>query len=566
MTLRSIAAALRSAAPQLPRALEAGRRARFRPILELLEDRSLLSTNVVLHWNELLLQSLAFQPPRVPLSRNMALVHVAMFDAVNAIDRSYESYFAQVQASHGASLEAAAAQAAHDTLTTLYPSRQAIYDAALAEDLAGIPPGLAKQGVTVGQEVARQILALRGDDGSSAVVNYTPPNTDPGQWQPTAPDFSPAANAHVSRITPFAVESTSQFRPGPPPALTSPEYAAAFNEVKALGSKDSTVRTADQTQVGLLWRLPLTNQQVWNRIAQDVAEGRGLSLTEDARLFALLDMAMNDGLETSFGAKYYYALWRPVTAIRDPRSDQLNPDTQSDPTWTTLHPTTPSYPTYSGNAATIGAACATVLAGVLGTNDVPFQVHWDSYGFPGVTRSYTGFWAAADEEARSRVYGGIHFSFDNAAGQQVGTNVAHYVMDHFLLPRDDEGEPLLAGAAAAVRPGESEGGNAAAPAHGGLLAGNPGGTALDAVALGRASVEALPAPPATGPTFLPPQRAAAPAAAPPGQDLPTRPASAPDRLVDRAGHRRALDRVFTDLDGDTLSDALRGDEVPTSAL
>jgi hypothetical protein len=406
-----------------------------------------MSGDVVLHWNELLLQSLPNQPPRVPMARNLALVHVAMFDAVNAIDRSYEPYFAHVHASHGASLEAAAAQAAHDTLAALYPSRQAIYDAALTEDLAGIPPGRARQGVAIGQEVARQILTLRGNDGASAVMTYTPPNTDPGQWQPTPPDFSAAANVQVPFITPFAVASSSQFRPGPPPALTSPEYAAAFNEVKALGSATGSTRTADQTQVGLLWRLPLTNQQVWNRIAQDVAETRGLSLTENARLFALLDMAMNDGLETSFGAKYYYTLWRPVTAIRRAGEDG-NPATEADPTWTTLHPTTPPYPTYSGNAATIGAACATVLAGVLGSNDVPFVVHWDSYGFPGVTRSYAGFWAAADEEARSRVYGGIHFTFDNTAGQGIGMNVAHYVMDHFLLPREDGDDRLRAVAAA----------------------------------------------------------------------------------------------------------------------
>src|SRR4051794_30376605 len=153
--------------------------------LEPLEDRCLLSGDVVLHWNEVLVQSLASQPPRVPLARNMALVHVAMFDAVNAIDRTYEPYYAHVHASHGASLEAAAAQAAHDTLAALYPSRQAVYDTALAEDLAGIPQGRARQGIAVGQEVARQILALRNNDGASAIVTYTPPNTDPGQWQPT---------------------------------------------------------------------------------------------------------------------------------------------------------------------------------------------------------------------------------------------------------------------------------------------------------------------------------------------------------------------------------------------
>src|SRR5688572_26485826 len=273
---------LRSALVPRPAQLRHRRRGSFRvathPLhLEVLEHRCLLAGDVVLHWNEVLLQSLTSQPPRVPLARNMALVHVAMFDAVNAIDRSYEPYFADVHASRGASKEAAAAQAAHDTLAALYPSWQAIFDAALAEDLAGIPRGQARQGIAIGQEVAQQILTLRSDDGSSAIVSYTPPNNDPGQWQPTPPDFSPAAAAHVPAITPFAVESSAQFLPAPPPALTSAEYAAAFNEAKALGSATGSTRTEEQTLVAGLWRVPLTNHQVWNRIAQDVAEERDTS-------------------------------------------------------------------------------------------------------------------------------------------------------------------------------------------------------------------------------------------------------------------------------------------------
>jgi PAP2 superfamily len=418
--------------------------------VETMDERCLPSADVVLHWNEILLQSLTSQPPRVPLARNMAIVHVAMFDAVNSIDRSYEPYFADVPASSGASKEAAAAQAAHDTLSALYPSRQAIYDAALSDDLAGIPPGLAKQGIAIGHEVALQILALRANDGASAIVTYTPPNTDPGQWQPTFPDFSPAANAHVPLITPFAVENSSQFRPGPPPALDSVEYATAFNEAKTLGSATGSTRTADQTQVALLWRLPLTNHQVWNRIAQDIAEERGTSIVENARLFALLDMSINDGLETSFGTKYQYTLWRPITAIRRAGEDG-NPATEADPNWMTLHPNTPAYPTYSGNAATVGAASATVLAEVFGDNDIPFQVDWSAYNFPGVTRSYAGFSAAAQEEADSRIYGGIHFRFDSVAGQGVGTNVGNYVVDHFLLPRDHDNREFLTAADAAPR-------------------------------------------------------------------------------------------------------------------
>jgi hypothetical protein len=369
-----------------------------------------------------------------------------VFDAVNAIERSYEPYHAKVQASRGASKEAAAAQSAHDTLAALYPSRTGVYDAALAEDLAGIAPGRARQGVDVGKEVARQILALRADDHAADIVTYTPPNNNPGQWQPTPPDFSPAAAAHTSLVTPFAVESSTQFRPGPPPALTSPEYAAAFNEAKSLGRVDSTTRTADQTQVAMIWRLPLTNQAVWNRIAQDMAQKSGASVVDTARAFALMDMSLNDGLETSFGAKYHYALWRPVTAIRRAAEDG-NPLTEADPTWATLHPTTPSYPTYSGNAATVGASCGTVLGQVFGAN-VPFQVDWSPYGFAGVTRSYTSFLAAGDEEARSRIYGGIHFSFDSAAGKQIGTGVGNYVVDNYLTATDNPGKVPFKNAAA----------------------------------------------------------------------------------------------------------------------
>ena len=240
---------------------------------------------------------------------------------------------------------------------------------------------------------------------------------------------------HVGAITPFAVASSSQFRPPPPPALTSAEYAAAFNEVKALGSATGSSRTADQTLVAGLWRVALNNHTVWNRIAQDLAAEHDLSLPETARLFALMDVALNDGLQTSNASKYFYELWRPVTAIQRADEDG-NPVTEADPAWTTLHPTTPPYPAYASNASTIGAACATVLAGVFG-GDVAFQVDWSAYGFPGVTRPYANFWAAADEMANARVYGGIHFRFDCAAGQQIGRDVAGYVLDNYLLPRDN---------------------------------------------------------------------------------------------------------------------------------
>ena len=233
-----------------------------RPLrFEQLEDRSLMSASMVAEWNELLLQSLSASTAPVPMSRNMAIVSVAMFDAVNAITQTYEPYAAHVNAVPGASPVAAAAQAAHDTLVALYPSRQAIFDAALAEDLAGIPTAAARQGQAVGQKVARQILDLREDDGSGTAMTWTPPNNDPGTYQLTGPNFAPAGNLHFGFITPFAIESSSQFRPGPPPALDSAEYATDLNEVKVVGASNADEegvdrdgngepdRTADQTLV-----------------------------------------------------------------------------------------------------------------------------------------------------------------------------------------------------------------------------------------------------------------------------------------------------------------------------
>jgi hypothetical protein len=439
-------ALLRRTGSPMPRAAADQRRAEPAGVacVEPLEGRRLFSADVVIDWNEHLLQSLASQPPRVPLSRNLALVHVAMFDAVNAIDRSYEPYFANVHASHGASPEAAVAQAAHDTLVALYPGRQAIFDAELAEDLAGIAPGRARQGTEIGAEVARQILALRADDGAAAIVTWTPPNNDPGTYQLTPPNFAAAGNVHVPFITPFAVDSTSQFRPGPHPALTSPEYATDLNEVKVVGASDADVagvdrdgnglpdRTADQTLVAELWRVPLGNHTAWNRIAQNQAAAHDLSVPETARLFALLNMSLNDGLQTSNESKYHYELWRPITAIQRADEDG-NPATVGEPTWMTEHPTTPPYPAYASNASAIGAACATVLTDVFGTN-VPFQVNW-AQG----PRPYANFWAAADEMANSRIYGGIHFRFDCVAGQEIGRDVGGYVLDNFLQPRDAAG-------------------------------------------------------------------------------------------------------------------------------
>src|SRR5262245_10761917 len=334
------------------------------PRVELLEDRCLLSADVVLEWNQLALHAVG-QARVTPMvaSRALAITQVAVYDSVNAIDRSFEPYHAHVHASRGASLEAAAAQAAHDTLTALFPTQAGTFDSALAADLAGIPPGLARQGVEVGGEVARQILDWRSTDGSGATVTYVP-GTEPGDWQPTPPAFLPAVAPQWPGVTPFTLTSGSQFRPAGPPALTSQEYTVAFNEVKELGRADSTIRSAEETEIARFWSEAVTPASAvghWNQIVADLSVARGLTLSENARLFALLNLGMADGVIAFLDGKYTYNFWRPVTAIRAADTDG-NPDTEPDPTWTPLI-VAPPHPGYAGAHATLSAAATTILAG-----------------------------------------------------------------------------------------------------------------------------------------------------------------------------------------------------------
>jgi membrane-associated phospholipid phosphatase len=416
------------------------RPATCRPCLEALEDRCLLSGDVVLEWNQLAL-SVIRQTKASPLggARDMAIMHAAVYDSVNAIDRSYTPYFAHVHASRSASLVAAAAQAAHDTLVVLFPTQASSFDAALAADLVGIPPGRARQGIAVGQDVAEQILTWRSTAGAGAVVPYTP-GTAPGDWQPTPPAFLPALAPSWALVTPFAMTSGSQFRPPPPPALTSTEYATAFNEVKSLGRVDSTTRTADQTQIALFWKDAVGTAYAfghWNEIAEGVSVDQGLGLVENARLFALLNIATADALIACWDAKYTYNFWRPVTAIRFSGDSSINPATESDPTWTPLI-VTPNFPSYPSAHSTVSGAASTVLTSLFGRH---YSFTAGSDGLPGITRSFSSFAAAAAEAGQSRIYGGIHFQFDNQAGLASGRALGRFVVQNFLLPVDEGDSP-----------------------------------------------------------------------------------------------------------------------------
>ena len=234
----------------------------------------------------------------------------------------------------------------------------------------------------------------------------------------------------------MALLSATQVLPLPPPSLTSARYAADLNEVKLIGKSDSAVRTDEQTTTSRLWSGVGTTTgffAVWNNVARDVVLARRLSLVEAARVFVLVNVAIHDALQTTQASKFVYGVWRPVTAIRAADTD-LNPDTDPDSTWLPLI-ATPPYPAYAGNLATIGASAARALQLVCGTNDVPVAVTWSVPGGPDVTRHFDGFWQAAEEEAMARIWGGIHYRFDQQAGQQVGLSVAEFVFTNVVRPR-----------------------------------------------------------------------------------------------------------------------------------
>jgi hypothetical protein len=368
------------------------------------------------------------------------MVHIAMFDAVNAIERPYTPYRFEVRASRGASPEAAAAQAAHDVLAALFPSQQATFDTVLDSQLANLPPGLKKQGIAIGRAVAQAVLEWRQNDGWPPTIvpdpTYVLPAT-PGSWQPTPPGFSFATLTFFPNAMPFGMQTSTQFLPPPPPALNSERYAEDFNEVKSLGDVASNVRTAEQTEMALRIAGVGFNSSpvsVWPSAAADVARTQGLSLVDTARLFAFVSVASHDGLQTSFTSKFTYGLWRPVTAIQRADEDG-NPLTEPDPAWLPLL-ITPPYPTYAGNASCGAAAAARALQLALGTDEVPFSVIWVGIPpNPNVTRDYDRFSELAEESARSRIYGGIHFQFDSDASESACPKVADYVFANYMLER-----------------------------------------------------------------------------------------------------------------------------------
>jgi hypothetical protein len=274
------------------------------------------------------------------------------------------------------------------------------------------------------------MIALRADDGSSAQPAAFVFGSGPGAYRSTPPNFPAQPQfTHWSAVRPFALESARQFRPGPPPPLTSRAYAVALDRVAALGVVNGTTATADQALAGRFWNGAIQNY--WNEIAQTAAQGLGLSTAESARLFALLDLTFADAVIAFYDAKYTYALWRPVTAVREAAADG-NRRTEADPTWLPEVTNTPPDPSYPGAHAVISSAGATVLSGFLGRDR--FDLAVTSEVLPQVERSFTRFSEAASEAASSRVFAGVHFGFDLTAGRRLGRQVARFVAGRFLLP------------------------------------------------------------------------------------------------------------------------------------
>ena len=375
------------------------------------------SSDPVLDWNGIMLQTTASQNP-FARARFAAITQVAVFEAVNAVDRDFEPYLGTIAAPPGASAEAAAVAAAYTVLNNYFPS--AALDAARDASLAQISNGTAKQdGIGVGQAAATALIALRTGDGSTPPQFYQPASSAAGEWQPT-PSCPPAGGILLQwrNVRPFGIESASQFRSVPPPALTSERYERSYNEVLRVGAVDSTSRPQDRTEVAEFYA-GTPPVQVWNSAAVQAAVEQGRSMSENARGLALLNMAISDASVSVFETKYFYHRWRPETAIH----------ASGNTTWTPLI-LAPCFPAYGSAHGTASNAARAVLERLYGPRN--HLIMLTSPGSPGVTLQYDTFKQITDDIADARVYGGIHFRYDQEAGGEQGRRVGEYVYRHNL--------------------------------------------------------------------------------------------------------------------------------------
>ena len=398
--------------------------------------------DVVLDWNVIAVNS-AVQTGQNPFAqaRAAAIVQLAVFTAVNAITGEYEPYIDPGTAQPGASAEAAAVAAAYRVLSTFFGSNatvRAMLDSARAASLAAIPDAGEAEGISIGEAAAAAILALRRSDGSGPAQFYTVPAAAPGEWQATAAcplvaGVQVGALLQWRNVAPFGVDSVAAFMPPPPPSLTSNEYAKDYNEVLTVGSFNSTDnnRPPDRRDV-VNWYALSSPTYIFNMVARQLAEAEGRSLSDNARSLALLNMAISDALVASFNAKYHYNFWRPETAIRAGETDG-NRKTEADPSFRP-YIASPCFPSYPSNHASGSGAAVEMLRRLYGAAGFSIEVVNPNPALGGITLQYSQLRHLLNDVSDARVYGGIHFRFEQDAGDRLGREVATAVYKDNLRP------------------------------------------------------------------------------------------------------------------------------------
>lgn len=400
--------------------------------LVFLLSRSGQAQDVVLEWNGYAANAIVGenQPPPRGLIR-MAMVHLAIYDAVNAIEGyPFTPYAVTPNVISPASTEAATAAAAHDVLVALFPNQQTDLDSKYATTLAAIPDGPAKtNGIWVGQQTAAGILSVRANDGRNAVVPYSPEN-GPGMWNPTPPGFLPAQAPEVAHVQPFTLNSPSQFRAEPPPEFSSEIWVRDYNETKALGGATGSTRTPEQTDLArFIGDQPMLQ---WNRAWRSISASEPLSLLDKARFFAMLTSTSSDALIACWDSKFFYSFWRPVTAIRAGDTDG-NPDTEPDLNWIGLV-NAPNHPEYPAAHGCFSSASAETLQFFFGTDRFDFVMDSKVAGLTNPVRHYTSFSQALQDALDARVYGGMHYRNSTQVGAIIGKQVSHFATRHFFRP------------------------------------------------------------------------------------------------------------------------------------
>ncbi len=382
--------------------------------------------DVVMDWNVIANALVANDVGNNPKLRTLAMVHVAMSDAINTVQNRYTRVVATLPAAPNASAEAAAATAARQILTRIYPEQKAKIEETYATSLKAIAEGPAKaEGIKLGMAVAEAIEADRANDGTNVPDTYRP-HAAPGAYVPTTPPLQ----EQYARAKPWVLKSADQFRPGPPPTLSSAEWARDYNEVKSLGGTKSTARTAEQTEAVKFWG-NVNFGGAWQAAARELAMKKEMSLAECARLFALLNMSLANAYIVNWDAKYHYNFWRPVTAIRNGDQDG-NDATERDASWTSFNPT-PMHPEYPSQATINATIASAVLELVFGpVKAIPFTA--TDVRDPKRTRQFASLADMAQEQKNVRVWGGVHYTFAIRASEDVGPKVAAYMIENTLKP------------------------------------------------------------------------------------------------------------------------------------